>query len=75
VSLSHTHKLDPRGHAFLQSAVLYTTVDGERRVRVCNLALNVVEMAGNVFQYAEFETTVCHMAREGELNILIWWWD
>ena len=66
MSLSHTQKLDPRAHAFLQSAVLYTTVDGERRVRVCNLALNVVEMAGNVFQFAEFEATVCHMAREGE---------
>ena len=72
MSLSHTHKLDPRGHAFVQGAVLYTTVDGERRVRVCNLALNVVELAGNVFQYAEFETTVCHMAREGKLNILVW---
>ena len=69
VSLSHTQKLDPRGYAFFQSAVLYTTVKGERRVRVCNLALNVVEMAGNVFQFAEFETTVCHMAREGDILI------
>lgn len=66
MSLSHTQKLDPRGHAFLQSAVLYTTVEGERRVRMCNLTLNVVEMAGSVFQFAEFEATVCHMAREGE---------
>jgi hypothetical protein len=36
-------------------------------VRVLNLALNVVELAGNVFQYAELDTVLTHFAKRGLL--------
>ncbi|RXW18670.1 hypothetical protein EST38_g7189 [Candolleomyces aberdarensis] len=64
IELQHTGTLDCRSNAHLQCAVLYTTVEGQRRVRVLNLALNVVELAGSVFQYADMETTLAHFARE-----------
>lgn len=66
VELDHKGTLSPRAYAYLQCAVLYTSVDGHRRVRVINLALNVVELAGSVFQFADMETVVCHFAKEGK---------
>ncbi|PPQ66006.1 hypothetical protein CVT24_011950 [Panaeolus cyanescens] len=68
LSLSPSSALSPRAYAHVQCAVLYTSVEGRRRVRVINLALNVVELAGNVFQYADLETVVGYFAKEGKLG-------
>lgn len=65
ILLDHAHTLDDRQYAFVQSAVLYTTAEGHRRVRVCNVALQVASLAGNVFRYADMDTVVSIMMREG----------
>ncbi|KAL6301054.1 hypothetical protein BKA93DRAFT_739260, partial [Sparassis latifolia] len=65
VLFEHGRALDDHELAFIQCAVLYTARSGERRVRTCNLALQVVSLAGNVFRYADMDTVVCHMVREG----------
>lgn len=65
VSLEHTGTLNDSTFAFLQSAVLHTTAAGQRRVRVCNVGLQVASLAGSVFRYADMEAVVSHMVREG----------
>ncbi|KAL1946226.1 hypothetical protein VTO73DRAFT_15353 [Trametes versicolor] len=64
VGLEHTRTLDDRQYAFIQAALLYTTVTGQRRVRVFNVALKVVTLAGNVFQYADMDAAVSFMVRQ-----------
>ena len=71
MEIEHTRSLSTRRYAYLQCAALYTSLDGRRRVRVVNLALNVVELAGNVFQYADLETVLTHMAKRGVLHVVL----
>ena len=68
VVLQHSSSLDDRQYAFLQSAVLYTAADGQRRVRTCNVALQVVSLAGSVFRHADMDAVVSVMMREGEVS-------
>lgn len=61
VQLRHDDKLDKE--AFLQFVVLYTTTQGERRIRVHNLALPTTQLLGQVFKGADLDTQTNLSAR------------
>ena len=66
--VKHEGKLDEKHEAHFQTAVLYTTADGRRRVRCHNLAVPVTSLLGNVFRYADLDATVAYYMKEGELS-------
>ncbi|WRT70883.1 uncharacterized protein IL334_007882 [Kwoniella shivajii] len=56
--LKHETRLDDRNPAFIQVATLYTSSQGERRVRVLNMNFSVTGLIGNVFKFADQEAGV-----------------
>lgn len=62
--VKHDGKLDEKHEAYFQCAVLYTTAEGERRVRCHNIAVPVTSLLGNVFRYADMDSTVAFYSKE-----------
>ncbi|CBQ71080.1 related to Protein transport protein Sec24C [Sporisorium reilianum SRZ2] len=62
--VKHDGKLDEKHEAHFQCAVLYTTAEGERRVRCHNVAVPVTSLLGNVFRYADMDSTVAFYSKE-----------
>lgn len=63
VLVKHDGKLDERAEASFQVALLYTTADGRRRVRVHNFSTQVTTMLGNVFRWADMDTTINFLSK------------
>ena len=64
-TLKYDNKLEDKQMSYVQVAVLYTSAGGERRVRVLNLNLPVTNHIGNVFRFADFDTSVVRLLKEG----------
>ncbi|KAK4521396.1 Translation factor guf1 mitochondrial [Mucor velutinosus] len=58
VALKHDGKLPENKPVYFQCALLYTTAQGQRRVRVHNLSLNVGVTANPVFKLADLDTSL-----------------
>jgi len=62
-NIVHTEKLQPGTECFVQAALLYSTPDGARRVRVHTLALPVTDNVANVFKGADLDAYMCYLSR------------
>lgn len=64
VKLQHAEKLQlSAGEAYLQCALLYTTVTGQRRVRVSTLALPLTDNISHLFKTADLDAHVAYIAK------------
>ena len=63
VCLRHESKLEEKSDSAIQVAMLYTTSEGERRIRVLNISVPNTNSLGNIFRYAEMETTMNYLAK------------
>jgi protein transport protein SEC24 len=58
-------RLDERLPVYIQVAILYTSSSGERRVRCLNLSLAVTSLIGNVFRFADIDSSVTVFMKDG----------
>ncbi|KAJ1560093.1 COPII coat Sec23p-Sfb3p heterodimer component, partial [Nowakowskiella sp. JEL0078] len=65
VTLKHDSKIDETRtpDVYFQTALLYTTATGQRRIRVHNLAIPVTSSMANVFRFADMDTTINYMCK------------
>nr|ODN99776.1 protein transporter SEC24 [Cryptococcus depauperatus CBS 7855] len=63
--LKHEGRMDEKQPAFVQVATLYTTQEGERRVRVLNMSFVVSSLIGNVFRFTDLEACVSVLLKAG----------
>lgn len=64
IMFSHDGKLDPKVDAHFQSALLYTTKSGERRVRCSNIVAAVTDQPRDTVRWADQDAVLGVLVRE-----------
>lgn len=67
--IKHENRLDDRQMSSIQVAVLYTTSNGQRRVRCLNLTMASTSLIGNVFRFADLDASVTLFVKDGEATV------
>lgn len=70
VEIKHDDKLDSADGAYIQVAILYTSVGGFRRLRIHNLSLNCCTQFADLFRNCELDTLINFLAKQAIRNTL-----
>ena len=62
--IKHDDKLTDEDGVYIQAALLYTSVSGQRRLRICNLALNTCNNMGELYRDCDLDTVVTFLAKQ-----------
>jgi protein transport protein SEC24 len=71
VELKHDDKLNENSKVYIQLALLYTSVSGQRRIRVHNLSLNVCTQYSQMYSTCELDTLVNYMSKLACRSVLV----
>ncbi|EOA15938.1 hypothetical protein CARUB_v10004032mg [Capsella rubella] len=69
VTLKHDDKLQDGAECAFQCALLYTTIYGERRIRVTTLSLSCTNMLSNLFRAADLDSQFACMLKQAANEI------
>lgn len=69
VTFSYDGKLDSKLDAHFQSALLYTTANGERRVRCCNVVASVSDNAKESMKFVDQDAVYSIIAKEASTRL------
>ena len=67
VTFRHDDKLDDAAPACVQCALLYTTAQGQRRIRVLTLALSVTDAMASLYRYSDLDALLNIQMRKAVL--------
>lgn len=70
VEIKHDDKLSEAEGAYVQVAVLYTSVGGQRRLRVINQGFNCCAQMADLFRSCELDTLINFLAKQAIRNTL-----
>jgi protein transport protein SEC24 len=63
IELKHEDKLNENSKIFIQVALLYTSLSGQRRIRIHNLSLSVCNQYSQMFSTCELDTLLNYVAK------------
>ena len=63
IELKHEDKLNENSKIFIQMALLYTSLSGQRRIRIHNLSLSVCNQYSQMFSSCELDTLINYVAK------------
>lgn len=70
IEIKHDDKLNEADGAYVQAAVLYTSITGQRRLRIINMAFNVCTQLADLFRNCELDVFINHLAKMGKFQSL-----
>merc|ERR1711963_810486 len=62
--IKHDDKLTDEDGVYIQAALLYTSCSGQRRLRICNMSLNVCDNMGELYRNCDLDTVVNFPAKQ-----------